>query len=167
MRRRVYFLLLGVASARQTVNDLLLARIEDRHMHALAKRGTDLGELRDANALQKSDIVHSAELGLVIGGLLLGLATVLMPPERIELQLVTVLITMIAMGVIGAWIASPVGASVPNSRLRQYERNVEAGKVLLMIDVRPERIAEVRGLVRRRHPEATGGAIEESLPAFP
>jgi hypothetical protein len=163
----VYFLLLGVASARQTVNDLLLARIEDRHMHALAKRGTDLGELRDANALQKSDIVHSAELGLVIGGLLLGLATVLMPPERIELQLVTVLITMIAMGVIGAWIASPVGASVPNSRLRQYERNVEAGKVLLMIDVRPERIAEVRGLVRRRHPEATGGAIEESLPAFP
>jgi hypothetical protein len=163
----VYFLLLGVASARQTVNDLLLARIEDRHMHALAKRGTDLGELRDANALQKSDIVHSAELGLVIGGLLLGLATVLMPPERIKLQLVTVLITMIAMGVIGAWIASPVGASVPNSRLRQYERNVEAGKVLLMIDVRPERIAEVRGLVRRRHPEATGGAIEESLPAFP
>jgi hypothetical protein len=36
-----------------------------------------------------------------------------------------------------------------------------------MVDVRPGRIAEVRDLVRRRHPEATGGAIEETLPAFP
>jgi hypothetical protein len=76
--------------------------------------------------------VHGAELGLVIGGaggLLLGLAMVLMPPEGIELQLVTILIAMIAMGVIGAWIASLVGASVPNTRLRQYEQDVEAGRV--------------------------------------
>jgi hypothetical protein len=75
--------------------------------------------------------VHGAELGLVIGGaggLLLGLAMVLMPPEGIELQLVTILIAMIAMGVIGAWIASLVGASVPNTRLRQYEQDVEAGR---------------------------------------
>ena len=170
MRRRLYFLLPDLTSARQAVNDLLLARIEDRHMHVLAKRGTELGELHEANALQKSDIVHGAELGLVIGGtggLLLGLVMVLVPPEGIELQLVTILISMLAMGVLGAWIASLVGASVPNSRLRQFAHDVESGKILLMVDVRPSRIEEVRELVRRRHPEATGGAIEETLPAFP
>jgi hypothetical protein len=170
MRRRLYFLLPDVTSARQTVNDLLLARVEDRHMHVLARRGTDLGELHEANVLQKSDIVHGAELGLIIGGvggLLLGLAIVVAPPKGLELQLVTILIAMIAMGLIGAWIASLVGASVPNSRLRQFERDVESGKILLMVDVRPGRIAEVRDLVRRRHPEATGGSLEQHMPAFP
>jgi hypothetical protein len=49
MRRRLYFLLPDVVSARQTVADLLLARIEDRHMRVLAKRGTDLGELHEAS----------------------------------------------------------------------------------------------------------------------
>jgi len=39
MRRRLYFLLPDLGSAIQTANDLLLARIEDSHMHFLAKRG--------------------------------------------------------------------------------------------------------------------------------
>ena len=38
MRRRLYLVLPDLASARQTANDLLLARIEDRHMHFLARR---------------------------------------------------------------------------------------------------------------------------------
>jgi len=38
MRRRLYFLLPDLGSAIQTANDLLLARIEDRHTHFLVKR---------------------------------------------------------------------------------------------------------------------------------
>jgi hypothetical protein len=56
---------------------------------------------------------------------------------------------------------------VPNSRLRQFAPAIEAGRILLMVDVRPSRIAEVRELVHRRHPEASGGALEPTLPAFP
>jgi len=170
MRRRLYFLLPTVASARQTVEDLLLARVDDRHIHALARRGTDLGDLHEANALQKSDVVHGAGLGLAIGGvggLLVGLFAVLAPPEGIELRLVTVLVTTLAMAVLGAWIASLVGASVPNSRLLQFEPAIEAGNILLMVDVRPSRIAKIRELVQRRHPEASGGALEPTMPAFP
>jgi len=84
MRRRLYFLLPDIASARHTVDDLLLARIEDRHMHVLARRGAELGELHEASWLQKTDLVHGAEVGLVIGGIggfLLGLFVVLTPPE--------------------------------------------------------------------------------------
>lgn len=170
MRRRLYFLLPTVASARQTVEDLLLARVDDRHIHALARRGTDLGELHEAGVLQKSDVVHGAELGLIlggIGGLLLGLFAVYAPPEGVELRMVTVLLTTVAMALLGAWIASLVAASVPNSRLRQFAPALEAGQVLLMVDVRRSRIAEIRELVSRRHPEASGGALEPTMPAFP
>src|SRR5690554_1145809 len=68
VRRRLYFLLPDVASAERTVDDLLLARVEDRHLHVLARRGTDLGNLREASALQKTDLIHGAEIGMMVGG---------------------------------------------------------------------------------------------------
>lgn len=170
MRRRLYFLLPDLNAARATADDLLLARVEDRHIHFLSRRGTDLAPLREANTLQKTDLVHGAEVGLVIGGiggLLLGLLVVFTPPEGITLQLATVLATTVGGCIAGAWIASLVGASVPNSRLKQYEKDIEAGRILMMVDVRPTRVEEIRELVHRRHPEASGGTVEPTMPAFP
>jgi hypothetical protein len=43
---------------------------------------------------------------------------------------------------------------------------MEAGKILLMLDAPPSRIAELTSLVSRRHPEAARG-IEATSPAFP
>ena len=67
MRRRLYFLLPDVESARRTADDLLLARVEDRHMHFLARRGTDLAELHEAGYLIKTDFLHGAGVGLGLG----------------------------------------------------------------------------------------------------
>jgi len=70
MRRRLYYLLPDLPSARKTMDDLLLARIEERHIHFLAKRGTSMDGLHEANILQKSDIVHGAQRGVLIGAAL-------------------------------------------------------------------------------------------------
>lgn len=43
MRRRLYFLLPDLPSATQVVEDLLLARVEARHIHVLARRGSSTG----------------------------------------------------------------------------------------------------------------------------
>ena len=40
MRRRLYFIMPDLPSARKMMDDLLLARIEERHIHVLARRGT-------------------------------------------------------------------------------------------------------------------------------
>jgi hypothetical protein len=60
MRRRLYYLLPNVAVARNTMDDLLLARIDEGHIHFLAKPGVDLSNLHEANLLQSSDIIRSA-----------------------------------------------------------------------------------------------------------
>jgi hypothetical protein len=52
------------------MDDLLLARIEERHIHCLAKRGTPMEGLHECNVLQKTDLVHAAQTGLVLGALL-------------------------------------------------------------------------------------------------
>jgi hypothetical protein len=170
MRRRLYFLLPDVASARQTANDLLLARVEDRHMRFLAKRGTDLGELHEASYVQKTDLMHGAGVGLAIGGgagLLLGLVIVTYPPHGTNPQLVVVLIAALIGAVLGAWMASMVAAAVPNSRLKQFQGEIENGRILLMVDVPYGQIAQIRELVMGRHPEAIPGGQETRFPAFP
>ncbi len=170
MRRRLYFLLPSVESARQTANDLLLARVEDNHMHFLAKRGTDLGELHEASYLQKTDLVHGAGIGLMlggIGGLALGAVIVAMPPEGTNPQLVAVLIAAIIGAVLGAWMSSMAAAAVPNSRLKQFQEDIAKGKILLMVDIPYGRVEEIRELVLGRHPEAVSGGQETRFPAFP
>lgn len=170
MRRRLYFLLPDVGSAKRTADDLLLARIEDRHMRFLAKRGTDLGELHEASYLQKTDLMHGAGVGLMLGamgGLILGTIIVAYPPEGTRPQLVAVLIAAIVGGVLGAWMASMAAAAVPNSRLKQFQADIANGRVLLMVDVPYGRVEQIRDLVLGRHPEAVSGGQETRFPAFP
>ncbi len=157
MRRRLYFLLPGLDSAERTADDLLLARVEDRHMRFLARRGTDLGALHEAGYLEKTDLVHGAGVGLMlgaVGGMIVGGLLVAYPPEGMRTELVSVLIGMLVGGILGAWMASMAGAAVPNSRLKQFHAELEAGKILLMVDVPGARVAEISGVVARRHPEA-------------
>jgi len=157
MRRRLYFLLPDVDSAKRTADDLLLARVDDRYMRFLAKRGVALEPLHEAGYLEKTDIVHGAAVGLALGGIigaLVGMLVVAYPPEGTNPQLVAVLIGMLIGAPLGAWMASMAGAAVPNSRLKQFAADIEAGRVLMMVDVPFRRVDEVTELVVSRHPEA-------------
>ena len=105
MRRRLYFLLPDIDSAHRTADDLLLARVEDRHMRFLAKRGADFGDLHEAGYFDKTDLVHGAGVGLGLGaaaGMIVGALIVAYPPEGMRPQLVAVLIGLIAGGLLGA-----------------------------------------------------------------
>jgi hypothetical protein len=166
----MYVTLPDLASARQLANDLLLARIEDRHMHFLARRGTDLGELHEASYLQKSDAVHGAFTGLVLGGVVgvcVGLLLVYFPPGGMSILLVAVLIAAIVGAVLGIWIAGMMGLQVPNTQLKGFEEEIDAGKILLMLDVPAGRYDEIRQIIARTHPEATDRGSEPTVPAFP
>ena len=157
MRRRLYFLLPDVDSSRRTADDLLLARIEDRHMQFLARRGTDLGELHEAGYLVKSDVLHAGGVGLALGalgGAALGAMLLFYPIEGTQPHPAVFFVAVLAGAVLGTWVASMVGASVPNSRLRQFQREIEAGKVLMMVDVPYDSVDALRQVVLARHPEA-------------
>ena len=170
MRLRMYLTLPDLASAKQLANDLLLARIEDRHMHFLGRRGTDLGELHEASYMQKTDAVHGAFTGLVIGGVvgvLVGLLLVWFPPGGASVQLVAVLIAAVVGAALGVWIAGMMGLQVPNTQLKGFERELEEGKILLMLDVPASRYDEIRQVIARSHPEAVNRGNEPMVPAFP
>ena len=170
MKLRMYVTLPDLASAKKLADDLLLARVEDRNMHFLARRGTDLGDLREASYLDKSDAVHGAFTGMVLGGglgVLVGLGLVQFPPGGLSIQLVAVLIAALVGAGLGMWIAGMVGLQVPNSRLRAFEREIEDGHILLILDVPAARSRQVHEIIARTHPEAIDHGNEPAVPAFP
>ena len=170
MKRRLYFLLPDVASATRTANDLLLARVEDRYMHFLARRGTDLGELHEAGYLFKTDLVRGAGIGLalgLLGGVLLGSMIVNFPPEGTQPGLGAAVIATILGAVLGVWMGSMAAMAVPNSRLKQFNEEIGRGKVLLILDLPYSQVERIREIVSSRHPEVVLSAQETRYPAFP
>ena len=166
MRLRMYVTLPDVASARALANDLLLARIEDRHMHFLASRGTDLGELHQASYLQKTDAVNAAFRGLLIGGVMgIVIGTVIV--YALHVELVALLIGALIGAGLGAWVSSMVGLQVGNSSLKDFDKDLGEGKILLMLDVPASRYEEIRAVIARTHPEAADRGNEPTVPAFP
>jgi hypothetical protein len=170
MRRRLFFLLPDVASATRTADDMLLARVEDRHMHFLARRGTELGALHEAGYLLKTDLVQGAALGLLLGalgGALVGAMIVTYPPEGTNPSPLAFLFASIVGAILGTWMGSMAAAALPNSRLKRFAADIAQGRVLLVLDVPLHRVDEIREIVAARHPEAVSGGLDTRYPAFP
>ena len=170
MRHRLYFVLPDLKAAQQTMNDLLLARIEERHIHCLARSDASMEGLHEANVLQKTDLVHGAEIGIVFGGLAglaIGAIAVFGPLQSFQLQMVTILFIAIGGAFFGIWVASMKASGLPNSKLLAFVKDIEEGKYLMMADVPAGRVKEIRGMVEKRHPEAMSGGEEPAMPAFP
>ena len=170
MRRRLYFLLPDVTVANRVEKELLLAHIDDHHMHFLSSRNTDLGTLPKANVLQKSDILHAMFLGLIAGGItgaLLGTVLYFQPEITAHFGLAPVLLLAIVGAVFGSWASGMIGISTPNCQLKSFHKKIEQGWILLMVDVPKDRVKEISAMIRKNHPGIHRQGIEAHLPAFP
>lgn len=170
MLRRLYFILPDAPSTRKVHDALLLARVDERHMHVIARDDVDLSDLPDANLLQKSDLVHGVQSGLFIGGFigagLGGLAGVfgyLVP----GLQGMAILGTALSGSLIGAFASSMIAINIPNTRHKAFQEDINAGKLLLLVEVPARRVDEIIERVSRHHPEAHVHGVEPTIPAFP
>ena len=171
MRRRIYWLLPDLTSARRTMDDLLLARISEPHIHFVAREGADMSGLHAANLLQSSDVIRAAQAGLVIGGAVgavLGvIAALFFPIVGTAPQWGMVAVLAIVGAGFGAWASSMIGVSTPSNRLKRFESAIEKGQLLLMVDTPRSRVEEIESRLQALHPEAHLEGVEPNIPAFP
>jgi hypothetical protein len=168
--RRIYFLVPDIDVTKHIVNELLLARIEEKHIHVIAKRGTPLEELPEASLLQKSDFVPAVQQGLAVGGstgALAGLVAVALPPASTVIAGGVLLAGALAGAGIGAWISGMVGMSIGNRRIKEFEEAIETGHFLVLADVPADRVEEIETLVKQHIPEVEVESTEPKVPAFP
>lgn len=167
--KRIYFLVPDIETTRKIVDDLLLARIEERRIHVLAKRDTPLEDLPEATFLEKTDFVPALEQGLAVGGLtgMLGGLVAMVLPTGLVLGGGAVLVSSLAGAGVGAWLSSMIGISIGNRRTQQFEGALQRGELLVMVDVARERVQEIEEIVRKHHPEAECEGTDPHIPAFP
>ncbi|MGD8514386.1 MAG: DUF1269 domain-containing protein [Granulosicoccaceae bacterium] len=170
--RRLYFVIPNIPSARQIVDELLLARVDARHIHVISRDDSQVvrAELPEATLLEKTDIIPAFERGIVAGfavGLLCGGLAIMFPPAGLDLGGGSFLAITLAGTAFGAWSSSMIGVSLHNSQLKRFEPAIETGSLLMMVDVPKKRAGEINQLVSRHHPEAHAEGVEPTMPAFP
>ena len=170
MKRRIYWLMPDLASARRAMDDLVRARVDVARIHFAGPEGMDMAGLHAANVWQTSDVVHAAKTGWAVGsacGIVAGLMAALMFPifgDDPEWE-VAVLVAVVG-GVVGTWSASMIGISIPSPRLQRFEGAIAQGQILLMVDLPRSRVRDIEALLQSAHPEARFEGEEGQIPAF-
>ena len=170
MRRRLYYMLPNIPAARAELDELLLARIEERHIRFLAKEGTLPDDMPGCSFLVRTDLIHGAQLGVIIGGvvgLLAGIFLVTFPPEGLSMRTAAILLVALGGALFGGWASGMNAAAIPNKKLEQYADRIEQGQVLMMVDVPVRRMKQIEEMIAKRHPDFNFGGEEPPMLAFP
>ncbi len=163
--KRIYFLVPNLDTTHKIVDELRAEGIEDRHIHVLAERHTPLGDLPEASTFQKTDFIPAVERGIALGattGLLAGLVALRFAGFAIAGG--SVLGVLVYGATIGAMMSGLAGLHVGNSKVKQYADAIEAGALLVMLDIPKERIEVMSQLIVKHHPSVQFEGIEPLMP---
>jgi hypothetical protein len=157
--RRLYYLTDDIDSTERISNDLHAEGITDWHFHVLSKDEAGLYKrhIHSANYIHKLDIVRNAERGAIIGFVVSLLTTAWVVAEEPFGREMTGLVYVAIFGFItlfGAWMGGMIGLARENQKIAQFHDEIEAGKYLIMIDVKPGEEARLQASMARLHPEA-------------
>ena len=158
MRRKLYFMLPNIKTAHQMMDRMLLARIEERYIHFIARPDMPIKDLPEASVSEKTDSLHGAAMGVAIGGVIgaLGGALVVAFPSIVAIPTYTpnmqplVIVAVGLAGVaFGAWWTGMVSSAIPNSHLEPYQARIDCGEILMIVSIPFHRIREIRALVNQ------------------
>lgn len=166
--KRLYYLTGTLNSVSQISEDLHNNGVTDWHIHVLSKDEAGLyhRHVHSAHLFQQNDVIHSGELGAILGGAV-GLVIVLILHHAMPFLTGPVAPAMLVFiaGVLtlfGAWCGGLVGATRENYKVARFHNDIERGKHLIMVDVHKPQEQQVRQQLRQYHPEALLAATGSS-----
>ncbi|RLJ19417.1 DUF1269 domain-containing protein [bacterium endosymbiont of Escarpia laminata] len=161
--RRLFFLMPDVESCQSVVAELEETGIPERHLHAVAGIEQRLDDLPEAGILQKTELAHGLEWGAGLGGVaggLGGLLAMAFPPAGIILGGGALLTAAVAGASFGAVVSALLSSHEHNHDLDAFQRAIEAGEVLLMVDIPRHDVAKTQKMILSHHPEAHIGVAK-------
>lgn len=163
MKRRLYFMLPNVTSAREMLDKMLVARIEIQQMHFYATEGTLLPDMPQASLVQRTELIHGAEMGILIGacsGLFTGSLFLMFPPEELKLGVMLLIASILSGSILGSWFYARASQKITNTKLQPFRDDIGHGQVLLMLDVPLYRIKEIEEIISNKHPDAVYRGVD-------
>jgi hypothetical protein len=135
MKSRHVFSTPDAGSAKTVMQAARAAGIPEGDISLIARSDIELEAAPEQHKEAGSDFYPAALRGVVGGGaigLLAGLVAVAIPPVGITVAGVAGL--TVAGALTGGWASALVGASVPDPVRRKFEDEIEAGRILVVLD---------------------------------
>ncbi len=171
--KRLCFLSPDPTHTRHVVADLLDAGIPEKHIYVVASSDTlhrnELTGLPDQGP-EGNDFLAAWERGLAFGGiagLFAGILVVTFPPAGLALGGGAVLLIGLAGSGLGGLLAGIAGAAFHSSRLSQFEKDLEQGKILVLVDVAANDRHQIEELIHKRDPGVIIEGIEPPTSLIP
>ncbi|HWU78344.1 MAG TPA: hypothetical protein VN043_17745 [Rhodanobacter sp.] len=142
MNHRRVFCTTHLAGARAAMIAAQANGIADDCISLIAREDIELEKIPDHRQQPKDDATPAALRGAAYGGstgLLLGLVAVAVPPLGVTLA--GAVAATAAGTVFGGWIGQMIGFDVPDAVSRKFKDEIEAGRILVIIDGSEEQLA--------------------------
>ncbi|MDF9391603.1 MULTISPECIES: hypothetical protein [Methylococcus] len=157
--KRLYYLADNLDSVERISDALHKEGITDWNFHVISKDQAGLyrRHIHSANFIQKSDAVRYAERGAMAGLLFSVLGSIYVASEQPFGPDMSGMVYLAIFGFItlfGVWVGGLMGMATENQAISTYHDDIDAGKHLILIDIRAEEEERVRALMARTHPEA-------------
>ena len=148
MKKRVVFSVDDMATARAAMDHVRAAGIADSAISLIA-RSDKSDMIPDERKVVEGDFYPAAAKGAAGGaaiGLVAGLVAIAIPPLGVTIA--GALAMAVGGSVLGAWSTALSGSAVDDPVRRQFEGEVEAGRILVVVDADEEQVpAAMRAMV--------------------
>lgn len=167
--KRLCLLSPDVAHARTTVASLRREGVGDRHIYVIARHGIDLEDLPDAGP-EDNDFLPAYERGIALGGaggLFAGLLAMAFPPAGLTVGGGALLFATLYSAGFAGLLSGLVALSVPSSRLQRFEKALQAGSLLILVDARDIDVPRYAAAVHAVDPLIEILGVEPPAPIIP
>ncbi len=158
--RRLYFLARSLDEVDSLSRDLHHIGVHTWQIHGLSKDAAGLyhHHIHPASFFQHYDLTHLGERGALIGFIIsiiwaLGIHYLQLVPAAFETA--ESFFTIVVFTLFGAWSGGLAGLSHLNYRITRFQRDIESGACLVLVDVRPKHAGNIARRVRFGHPTIT------------
>lgn len=144
MKTRRVFSAPDIGTAEAALHVALRLGIRPDHASLVGRSDIEMMQMPDAEKEgSPTDFMPAAVRGLVGGGalgLVIGLVAMAVPAAGIPWSAVP--LCMVVGATVGGWAAALAGSSVPSEVRRDYRTEIDAGKVMVVIDDEDERLLD-------------------------
>ena len=149
MKHRRVFSTVDILKAQEAVAAARHAGALDEDISLVARSDIEMQLVPDKRHDVSMDMAPAAVRGALGGGgmgLLAGLLAMVIPPLGITVA--GAALFTITGALVGSWSGALVGSAIPSEVRRKFEDEIEAGRVLVVIDVVEENIAAIEAAVQ-------------------
>jgi len=136
MKHRHVFSAADLGTARACIAAARHAGAADQNISLIARSDIEIEKIPQDRLDVAADTVPAAWRGAVTGGsagLVAGLVALAIPPLGVTVAGIAALATIGAA--VGTWSSAMMGSAVPNSVRRRFENEIEAGRILVVVDL--------------------------------